>query len=357
METELTINLVNGAKIMVIGMDKPERIEGKSLDGIILDEYGNMHPNVWPEHVRPMLSAPGRPPGWAWFIGVPEGRNHYYDLFCDASRTDGEWVNWDTFKWHSADIMDPAEVAAARGTMDPLIFRQEYEAEFVSFEGLAYYQFNSAVNALESRAPKVKTHLPLSILFDFNHSPGVAIIAQEQDCPEWMKAEDKPLDDRMLMALDEIYIARGSNTLRVCEEIIERWGWYPSQVRLYGDASGGAKSSSGVAGSDWDLIDQAFKPNWGHQLSKRVPDANPRERSRVNSVNSRFSTYDGRIGALVNPRTCPRLVRDMEGVTLDGDGAIVKDKKSNLTHLSDAWGYWTHRIAPIRGNASGLSRI
>jgi hypothetical protein len=35
------IKLVNGAEIWVIGLDKPERIEGKPWDWGILDEYGN----------------------------------------------------------------------------------------------------------------------------------------------------------------------------------------------------------------------------------------------------------------------------------------------------------------------------
>src|SRR5690606_18111959 len=75
-ESELIIRLVNGAEIYVLGMDAPERIEGSPWDGGILDEYANMKARAWGEHVRPALADRN---GWCWLVGVPEGRNHYYD--------------------------------------------------------------------------------------------------------------------------------------------------------------------------------------------------------------------------------------------------------------------------------------
>ena len=47
------ISLKNGAQIWVVGLDRPERIEGSPWDGGVLDEYGNMRANAWPEHIRP----------------------------------------------------------------------------------------------------------------------------------------------------------------------------------------------------------------------------------------------------------------------------------------------------------------
>ena len=73
-ESTLTIPLINGSEIHVLGMDKPERAEGTPWDHGVLDEYGNMKKSVWPEHVRPAL-ADRR--GTCDFIGAREGRNHY----------------------------------------------------------------------------------------------------------------------------------------------------------------------------------------------------------------------------------------------------------------------------------------
>ena len=64
-ETELVIRLHNGAEIHVVGMDKPERVEGVGWDGCVLDEYANMKPGAWQENIRPSLSDRS---GWCDFI-------------------------------------------------------------------------------------------------------------------------------------------------------------------------------------------------------------------------------------------------------------------------------------------------
>ena len=47
-ETELRLGLVTNAELWVVGLDKPERIEGSPWDGGVLDEYGNMKQKAWP---------------------------------------------------------------------------------------------------------------------------------------------------------------------------------------------------------------------------------------------------------------------------------------------------------------------
>ena len=135
-----------------------------------------MKKNVWDEHVRASLSTSDRPLGWAWFIGVPEGRNHYYQLCMAANREDRE--DWASFTWKSADIIHPQELLAVKREMDPVVFAQEYEGSFVNFMGRAYYQFDSEKNAV-ARFEYDPT-LPLIFCFDFNVAPGVCAIAIDQ---------------------------------------------------------------------------------------------------------------------------------------------------------------------------------
>ena len=127
---------------------------------------------AWQENVRPAL-ADRR--GWCWFIGVPEGRNHYYDLDKQAKADDtGEW---DSFHWVSADILPREEIEAAKRDLDELTFQQEFEASFVSFEGRAYYPFDERIHTARIRYnPKQ----PLVFCFDFNVAPGVAAVIQEK---------------------------------------------------------------------------------------------------------------------------------------------------------------------------------
>ncbi len=138
-ETELSISLINGSEIHVVGMDRPARIEGRPWNGGVLDEYGNMRPEAWPENVRPALADRG---GWCDFIGVPEGMNHYHDLDAAAAAqfaAQGAASDWRSFTWLSATVLPEAEVEAARRDLHPQIFRQEYEGAWVNWSGTAFF--------------------------------------------------------------------------------------------------------------------------------------------------------------------------------------------------------------------------
>ena len=72
-ESELRVDLVNGSMIRLYGADNPDALRGPYLDGVVLDEFADMKPEVCHEVVRPML-ADRR--GWATFIGTPKGKNN-----------------------------------------------------------------------------------------------------------------------------------------------------------------------------------------------------------------------------------------------------------------------------------------
>lgn len=321
-ETELVLQLVNGSSIHVLGMDKPERIEGRPWDGGGLDEYGNMREKTWSAHVRPALSDRL---GWCDFIGVPEGRNHYYGLYQNALRAfqiDPVNSQWAVFHWPSADILPPEEIESARNDLDELTFRQEYGGEFVYFHGRAYHAFSLTdhVGRLEYR-----DHDPLILCFDFNAAPGVAGIVQEQKLPSGEYGTG---------IIGEVYIPRNSTTELVTRKILEDFGGHRGQVLAFGDATGGAKGSAKVQGSDWDLIRGLLQPHFGNRFVLQVPSTNPRERARVNAVNSRFRSTTGAVRCMVDAR-CPNIIADFEGVRLveGGPGAIDKAGTPALTHL------------------------
>lgn len=364
-ESELLIQLYNGASIYVVGMDKPERIEGLSWNGGILDEYANMKRKAWEENVRPGLSDRN---GWCWLIGVPEGRNHYYDLYLQALQDKtGEWA---VFQWPSSDILDPAEVESARRTLDELTFRQEYEADFVSFTGRAYYNFDPVTHI--SNALTYNPRAPLIFCFDFNVSPGVAVVLQEQVLPGCFERVPNPRlfrgPDALKQAMEcqspeafirkpiigtgvigEVHIAQNSTTPAVCRKLIQDWREHQGEILCYGDASGGASGSAKVQGSDWDLIYEHLAGHYGDRVNIIVPRANPPERSRVNAMNTRLKTTDGTISMLISPE-CTFLIKDLEGVRVleGGAGEIDKKRDKKLTHISDALGYYVCYEFPIQ---------
>lgn len=315
-ESELSITLVNGCLLNVIGLDVPERVEGTPITHIDMDEYGNMHPDVWTEHVRPALSDHQ---GSADFTGVPEGRNHYYDLYTDAGAKDA----WATFHWKSAAVLPASEIAAAKEDLDQLTFEQEYEGSFINFKGRMYYTFTD-----DNIKPTVyDANRELIFAFDFNKSPGVAAVIQEQDHTK---------------ILDEVNIPQHSNTELVCDELIRKWQHHSKIVRIYGDATGGQGGSAKIAGSDWDIVEAKLRKVF--VLRTEVPDGNPPVVARVNATNSRIRTITGKIRLDVDPK-CVHVIKDYEGVRqLDGaSGKIDKKSDTKLSHISDAIGYYLHR--------------
>lgn len=347
-ESELTIWLVHGPKIQVMGMEKPERVEGTPLDGIILDEYGNMKKSVWIDHVRPALATIGRP-GWCWFIGVPEGRNHYYDL---ARKAQGKRnTRWAHFHWTAEDILDEEELADLRSDLDELTYRQEILGSFINFKGRAYYGFDQEEHAIESL--EYNPDLDIALCFDFNVEPGVCAVLQEQV----YHGDNHNVSKRFTACIGEVYIPKHSNTPRVCERILKDWKHHRGDVLLYGDATGGARGSAKIAGSDWEIIRKILKPVFGQRLKFRVNTHNPPERSRVNSMNARIKTYDGKIRFLVDPDNAPHVVKDFEGVCVIEGGSGELDKKSDLalTHISDGIGYYVAEKYPIEGGQLAIS--
>lgn len=338
------IKLFNGANIEILGLDKPERIEGPPLDGFVGDEFGNFKSTVWSQNIRPALSTLGRP-GCADLIGVPEGKNHYFQLAEDAPNKE----DWDIFTWHTSEI-NPKEAELAEGDLDPLTYNQEYGGEFVSFKGRCYYTFDKKLNCPpDGERVLYNPNYPLCFCFDFNRVPGNCVALQELPAPDWLiKLNHGKNPGLVTCVIDEVFIIQDSHTAKICDILIERWSnVHDGLVQLYGDATGGAKKSCGVKGSDWDIIKAKFEDVFNYEM--RVKKSNPAVRVRINSVNSRMIATNGIINTIIDSK-CKFLIRDLEGVTCDDNGDIQKsDAKSLLTHISDGFGYYIYRDHPFGG--------
>jgi predicted phage terminase large subunit-like protein len=128
----MQITLVNGSTISLKGADRPETMRGVSLKFLVMDEYGDMKPEVWELILRPALADQK---GSALFIGTPMGRNHFYDLYKHG--LSGEDSTFTSFHYTSFDnpLLDPSEIKAAKKSMSSFAFRQEFMASFEAMGG------------------------------------------------------------------------------------------------------------------------------------------------------------------------------------------------------------------------------
>lgn len=340
-ESDLEIRLKHGPIIAVVGLDAPQRIEGRPLDWICIDETGNTKPDTFERHVSPSLDTEGRL-GSALLIGVPRGRNHYYKLFKKAC--EGEWGNASAFTWKSSEILSPETIAAAKARMDKLTYEQEYDATFLNFLGRAYKPFTEATHCDRF---EYNPSLPLIFTFDFNVSPGVAGVFQEQ----YYKGDKPNVDRRVPISakIGEVWIEQESDTKLVCRELIRDWKHHTGFVYIYGDATGGAKKTSQTEGTDWDIAKAQLRPVFGERLKFRVPDSNPLERVRLNAMNTRLQTADDQIRLMLDNRL-KYSIADYEGTVLkkDGSGELDKDDDPDRTHMTDGDGYYIAEKFPLQ---------
>lgn len=131
-ESELCVRLPGGARIWVAGADNPDALRGTYADGVVLDEYAQIKPDVFTEIVRPMLLSRA---GWAVFMGTPKGQNAFYELFNRARKAaqtePGVW--WvGVFRADESGVIAPAELERLRRETPASVFRQEYLCDFTA---------------------------------------------------------------------------------------------------------------------------------------------------------------------------------------------------------------------------------
>lgn len=342
-EQDLTITLKNGSTISVRGTDNFDSLRGVGLHFLVMDEFSDCHPDAWDRVLRPTLSDTG---GHALFLGTPRGRNHLYNHYMKGQDPDEpDWESWQFTTLQGGNV-PPEEIEAARKELSEDVFDAEYNASFVVMVGRAYHPFNASKHCVPL---EYRPELPLCISFDYNIEPGCAVVSQEQVLPN---------GELGTAVIGEVWIPRNSTTPAVCRKLIQDWGEHQGKVLVYSDATGGARGSARVQGSDLDLVKNELHPIFRGRLEFRVPAANPPERVRVNAVNSRLMSADGTIRLMIDPQKAPHLVRDFEGVQLLEGGSGEIDKKANpqLTHISDAIGYLIAREYPINDNRMRRAR-
>ena len=125
-ESELCIELPNRARIWLFGGDNPDALKGTYLDGVVLDEYAQMRPNLFGETIRPTLSDRN---GWGLFIGTPKGQNQFYEQYNQACRAMAKGdINWwaGTYRADETGIISADELLQLKETLSDSTFRQEY---------------------------------------------------------------------------------------------------------------------------------------------------------------------------------------------------------------------------------------
>ncbi|MBL0320292.1 MAG: hypothetical protein IPP74_13530 [Alphaproteobacteria bacterium] len=150
-ESELFAELLNGAKIWLFGADNPEAGRGTYADGVVLDEYAQIKPEVYGEIIRPALSDRN---GWTLFMGTPKGQNQLYDIYNKALQMmqDGNPDWWcGLYRADETSVIPEEELAQLKTLLNESTYRQEFLCDFTAAADNVLITIDQVINACNKK--------------------------------------------------------------------------------------------------------------------------------------------------------------------------------------------------------------
>tara|TARA_B100000886_G_scaffold336292_1_gene294773 strand:- start:16046 stop:17263 length:1218 start_codon:yes stop_codon:yes gene_type:complete len=315
--SDLTITLKNNSQITLRGSDNENSLRGVGLHGLVMDEFADISKETWFEVLRPTLSDTK---GHALFCGSPRGFGNWsYELY-KMGETNKDWKSFQYTTLEGEQVSED-EIEQAKQDLDLRTFQQEYEATFVNYSGMIYYNFSRDKNIVEKYNKNTGI---LHIGLDFNVDPMSAVVCVIEN-------------DRIFM-IDEVQIY-SSNTNEMCEEIKTRFK--NVQIVVYPDPSARQRKTS--AGG---LTDLAILKNNGFDV--RCRSTAPLVRDRINAVNSKLKNVNGK-SSLFIVKSCKNAIKSIER-QIYKEGTHIPDKDSGYDHMNDALGYLVEYNFPLKRN-------
>jgi phage terminase large subunit len=171
-QSELWVELMNGARIRLFGADNPDALRGLYLDGVVLDEYADMKPSIFGAVLRPLLSDRK---GWATFIGTPKGHNAFWEVYSNATQDPSWYVK--VLRASQTGLLEQEELDDAAKTMTQDQYLQEFECDFESAILGAYYGKEMRQLTDDGRIREVEYDplFPVHTAWDLGYSDDTAI--------------------------------------------------------------------------------------------------------------------------------------------------------------------------------------
>lgn len=205
------ITFASGGWIQLKSAVRPDMLRGEGLDLVVIDEVADVAEEAWEASLEPTLTDRR---GSALFIGTPKGRTWFYGLY-QRGLDRGRYPEWQS--WRMPTSTNPFiardELRRLEAQKPGRVWRQEYLAEFVTFEGRVYEMFSPECPAV-FRGP-----LP-----DFVYREYIGGIDFGFTNPSALVVGGIDRDNRIDI-VDEVYQRRMSSgdLIESCRQLTERW--------------------------------------------------------------------------------------------------------------------------------------
>lgn len=205
------IEISNGSTVRMGSINQVDSCVGRSYDLIIFDEAALADgKDAFNVALRPTLDKENSK---ALFISTPRGRNNWFSEFFYRGFSD-EFPEWCSIRatYQDNPRMSETDIAEARKSMSEAEFKQEYEADFNTYEGQIWkFNFETQVKDL-SQLDTSRMDVFAGLDVGFKDPTAMCVIAYD-----W--------DNEMYYLVDE-YLNNERTTEQHAEEIqklIDRW--------------------------------------------------------------------------------------------------------------------------------------
>lgn len=328
-ESGLLIRTVFGSELHLVGMDRPERIEGLQWDGGVFDESCDQKPGSFDRSARPALTHRN---AWCWRIGVPKrfgcGAADFkkFWLMAQSDASGPEYAAW---TWPSEGLVPDADLKDQREKLDQRDYDEQYGGVWQGTSGLVFFAFDEQLNVTPEA--KYQPNEVIAVGSDFNVDPMAWVIGH--------------FKNETFTIFDELWM-RNANTRMALDQLYARYGAHQGGWAFFGDATSKARKTS-ASESDYAQIrgDTRFQ-----RAKIAYPRANPPRADRFAACNARLCNAAGDRRLLIHPK-CKRLIWDL-GNRAYVEGSSDVDDYGDLGHISDAMGYIIHYVRPVVAYAS-----
>lgn len=144
----MRIQMPWNAVVEVKSAEKQDSLVGEGLNGVIMSEAALHHRDTWDMYIEPTLVDKR---GWALFPSTPRGFNWYEGLWQMGQSDDFvDFKSWRFPSWDNPIVFpggkDDPEIVRIKNRVSQGHFAQEWAAEFTSFEGKIYEEFDPEVH-------------------------------------------------------------------------------------------------------------------------------------------------------------------------------------------------------------------
>ena len=257
----------------------------------------------------------------AFVCTTPEGFNYVYEYWKDNVKEGYELIQANT----EANTKLPKEfIKSLKENYDSKLIQSYMQGQFVNLQyGATFYNFDREKNCKKTNYNKNK---PLYIGIDFNVDPLCSVVSQIHT-------------NNKVHIIDEFKLRHSGGKELLTEQMaMAIKNKYPNQTYYcYPDPSGKARKTSSID-TDHDILrNEGFILRYKRQA--------PRVIDRVNATNKLFDS------CIIDPR-CKNIIADFEQV-VNKEGTRDIDKSNpELTHMSDAFGYFVDYEFPIKKPAT-----